>query len=119
MPRSDRDGHPRRSPLNRFCFGSVVEELVVHGPAPVLLVHPGETPDGQGPRPALKRILIPLDGSELAERVLEPAIDIGTLAGAVYTLIHIVDPGSPLDGFAAVTEPRRSNMGVCNEGPWL
>ena len=84
----------------------------MRGPAPVLLVHPGETPDGQGPRPALKRILIPLDGSELAERVLEPAIDIGTLAGAVYTLIHIADPGSPLDGFAAVTEPRH-RIWVC------
>jgi len=100
-----------RSPLNRFCFGSVAEELVRHGPAPILLVHPGEAPDGQGPKPAFQRILIPLDGSELAERVLEPATAIGTLTGAQFALIRAVEPSSLLDGFAAVAEPRAIEYG--------
>ena len=95
-----------RGPLSRFCFGSVAERLILHGPAPVLLVHPGKTCNGQGPKPAFKRILVPLNGSQLAEGVLKPAITIGRLMGAHYTLVHTVEAGSLLDGFATLAEPR-------------
>ena len=95
-----------RGPLSRFCFGSVAEKLILDGLAPILLVHPGKTRNGQRPKPAFKRILIPLDGSELAERVLKPAIAIGSLMGADCTLIQTVGASSLLDGFATAADPR-------------
>ena len=63
-----------RGPLSCFFAGSVAEGLVRHGPAPVLLVRARKAPREPGPKPGLKRLLIPLDGSDLAERILEPAI---------------------------------------------
>jgi len=93
-----------RGPLSRFWLGSVAVELVRHGPAPVLLVRP------QGPLPELeaeptwKRILIPLDGSELAERVLEPAIALGSLADAEYTLVRVVASRLVPDGYPVAAE---------------
>ena len=95
-----------RSPLSRLCGGSVAENLFLRGPSPILLVHPERTRDRQAQRPSFKRILIPLDGSESAERAVGPAIAIGDLTGAEYTLIHTVATGSLMDGFATAADPR-------------
>jgi nucleotide-binding universal stress UspA family protein len=40
-------------------------------------------------------VLIPLDGSELAEQVLEPALAIIDAARAEYTLLRVVKPMTP------------------------
>jgi nucleotide-binding universal stress UspA family protein len=95
-----------RSPISRLCGGSVAEKLILNGRAPILLIHPGKTRERQRPKLALRRILIPLDGSELAECALKPAIAIGRLMGADYTLVQTVDACSRLDGFATVVQPR-------------
>lgn len=79
-------------PLSRFWLGSVADELVRHGPVPIVLVRPQEARHDQSATPILKRILIPLDGSELAERVLEPVIALGCLMDTEYTLIRVVEP---------------------------
>lgn len=94
-----------RGPLSRFWLGSVADTLVRHAPAPILLVRPQEVPEDPGTKPALRHVLIPLDGSELAERVLEPAIQLGSLMDAEYTLIHSIELSSLLDGYAIVAEP--------------
>jgi nucleotide-binding universal stress UspA family protein len=39
-----------------------------------------------------RHILVPLDGSELSEGILEPALSLGSLSGARYTLLRIVLP---------------------------
>ena len=95
-----------RGPLSRFCLGSIAEKLILDGRAPVLLLHPGKARNGQRPKPAFKRILIPLDGSEMAGRVLRPAIAIGTLMGADCTLIQTVGASSLRDRFATAADPR-------------
>jgi len=94
-----------RGPLDCFLAGSVAEGLVRHGSAPVLLVRPQEPLHGPEPEPSLKRLLIPLDGSELAERILEPAIALGSAMDAECILIRAVEPTSPLDGFAVIVDP--------------
>lgn len=43
----------------------------------------------------LRRVLIPLDGSELAEQVLEPALALGPAAQAEYTLLRVVEQLTP------------------------
>jgi nucleotide-binding universal stress UspA family protein len=38
-----------------------------------------------------QHILLPLDGSALAEQILEPALALGDLTRAAYTLLHVVE----------------------------
>jgi nucleotide-binding universal stress UspA family protein len=80
-----------RGPLSRFWLGSVADELVRRLPMPLLLVRPhGEAPDWAGV--PLKNVLIALDGSALAEAVLGPAVELGRLTGASFTLVGAVPP---------------------------
>jgi nucleotide-binding universal stress UspA family protein len=79
-------------PLTRSWLGSVADELVRRAPVPILLVRPREAVADFGHEPVLRHILIPLDGSELAEQVLEPALALGNLMQADYTLLRVVGP---------------------------
>jgi nucleotide-binding universal stress UspA family protein len=81
-----------RGPLGRFWLGSAADELVRTLSMPVLLVRPGEGLPDLEREPNLKRILIALDGSALAEQVLAPAVEIGRLMGAELTLLRVVRP---------------------------
>jgi nucleotide-binding universal stress UspA family protein len=81
-----------RGPLSRFWLGSVADQLVRRSPVPILLVHPSSGAPDLTSDTVLLRILIPLDGSELAEQILQPAIDLGRLMDADYTLLRVVEP---------------------------
>jgi len=83
-----------RGPLNRFGLGSVADELVRRAPIPILLVRPGEKVPGLIPEPILDSILVPLDGSVLAEQVLAPALELARLMGAWCSLLRVVESGS-------------------------
>jgi nucleotide-binding universal stress UspA family protein len=81
-----------RGPFSRFWLGSVADQLIRRSLIPLLLVHPHEgTPDWTQDQ-CLLRVLIPLDGSALAEQVLEPALALGRLMRAEYTLLRVVEP---------------------------
>ncbi len=80
-----------RGPLGRAWLGSVADRLVRHISKPVLLVRP--TADSEvelTDAHRFERILIPLDGSDLAEVSLEWAKTIGIGEGAAYTLVRAV-----------------------------
>jgi nucleotide-binding universal stress UspA family protein len=79
-----------RGALRRFWLGSVADELLRRSTVPLLLIRPREEAVNFDKEPALNHILIPLDGSELAERVLEPATALGGLMQAHYTLFRVV-----------------------------
>ena len=83
-----------RGPLSRLGIGSVADELIRRAGVPVLLVRPGEMAADLFPEPALDNILIPLDGSALAEQVLGPALDLARLTGARCSLLRIIAPRS-------------------------
>jgi nucleotide-binding universal stress UspA family protein len=91
-----------RGALARFWLGSVTDEMVRHLPIPILLVRPQEGEPMWRHEPMLKHILLPLDGTPLAEQILEPAIALGSLMGADYTLLRaikpVLPPGSPPGG---------------------
>lgn len=81
-----------RTGFERLWLGSVAEALMRHSSAPVLLVRPGgAAPDLKHP-PQIGTILVPLDGSALSERIVEPAERLGRLCGAGYLLFHVVVP---------------------------
>jgi nucleotide-binding universal stress UspA family protein len=81
-----------RGPLSRFWLGSVANELMRRMPMPVLMVRAQESVPEAGKEPNFQHLLIPLDGSELAEQILESAIGIGSCMGARYTLLRVVEP---------------------------
>jgi nucleotide-binding universal stress UspA family protein len=61
-----------RSGLNRFLLGSVAEKVLRGSANPLFLVRAAEE-IAEGVDPTLKSIIVPLDGSELAESVLPMA----------------------------------------------
>jgi nucleotide-binding universal stress UspA family protein len=81
-----------RGPLARFWLGSVADELVRRMPLPLLLVRPREKAPGLAAEHPLRHVLIPLDGSPLAETILEPAVALGGADGVAYTLLRLVLP---------------------------
>ncbi len=84
-----------RGPFSRFWLGSVADALVRRLPMPILLVRPrDETPNLAAEIP-VRRVLIPLDGSDLAEQILRPATELGSLTQAEYTLLRVVEPFLP------------------------
>jgi nucleotide-binding universal stress UspA family protein len=79
-------------PFKRLWFGSVADAVVRKNESPTLIVPP--TPRSMaslGTGPSIDHVLVPLDGSIAAERVLE---DVGAVASPGYdlTLVHVVAP---------------------------
>ena len=82
-----------RGPLGRAWLGSVADRMVRHLTKPVLLVRPTSNSEVElTDTHRFDRILVPLDGSELAEVSLEWATAIGKAEGAEYTLVRVVPP---------------------------
>ena len=80
-------------PLSRFWLGSVADKLIRRLPVPKLVVRPSD--DGAidlSHEPELRRLLIPLDGTKEAERILEPAVSLGRLVEAEFLLLRVVQP---------------------------
>jgi nucleotide-binding universal stress UspA family protein len=83
-----------RGPFARLLLGSVTDQFVRHAPVPVLVLRPTDeyAPLELAARPQLDHLVIPLDGSALAEQVLDPAVRLGRVFGADYTLALVLDP---------------------------
>lgn len=79
-------------PASRAWFGSVADELLRRATVPVLLVRPraGQRPRTQAAVP--RRVVIPLDGSSAAERIIAPASSLAMLWGADCRLLRAVPP---------------------------
>jgi nucleotide-binding universal stress UspA family protein len=95
-----------RGPLGRFWLGSVADELVRQTPIPLLLVRPSEIGPDWKTEPVLKHVLVPLDGSALAEHILEAAVSLGRLMNADYRLLRVIKPITPANyAFAGANLP--------------
>ena len=80
-----------RGGVRRAWLGSVADHLVRHLEVPVLLVRPAE--DGAATTSAsASQILVPLDGSALAEDAIGPAADLARLWGSELALLRVVHP---------------------------
>ena len=86
-----------RGALGRFWLGSVADQLLRNLTKPLILIRPKEGPPDFGQEPALKRLLLPLDGTALAEQMIEPAAALGSLTDADYTLLRVTQPPAAVD----------------------
>jgi nucleotide-binding universal stress UspA family protein len=96
-----------RGAFARFWLGSTADKIVRHSSVPTLLVRPGEQSAPElTDRPFIKKIVIPLDGSELAERAIEPATKLGRTVGAEYSLALVLDAVEDIEKLARMKIPQ-------------
>lgn len=103
-----------RGPLTRAWLGSMADALVRGSRLPLLLVHPQDPdePSYQADLP-LRKILVPLDGSSLAETAVDGAISVLgqdlelTLIRVVQGPFHFASPYMP-DTIRATDESARA-----------
>lgn len=81
-----------RGPFARFWRGSVADTLMRQLSIPLVMLRGSKEESDLTSRPAVRQVLIPLDGSSFSERVLEPLATWGALTDAEYTLVHVIDP---------------------------
>ncbi|MBI4519644.1 MAG: universal stress protein [Gemmatimonadetes bacterium] len=79
-----------RTGVSRAWLGSVADGLVRHTSTPTLLVRSGDDPPDWETEPHVEHMLIPLDGSETSEAILEPAALVASLMASEVTLLHVV-----------------------------
>jgi nucleotide-binding universal stress UspA family protein len=92
--------------LSRAIIGSVSDYLIRHLSVPLLVVHASEAGADVNHGKSFRRVLIPFDGSELAERILVPARTLGDLSKAEYRLLGVVAPRHDLIG--SLAQPSQS-----------
>jgi nucleotide-binding universal stress UspA family protein len=97
-----------RSGLARWLFGSTATKLLEAATVPVLFLRPKAGEDKGAPGPVVKKILVPLDGSETAMSILNTVEAFAKAMGASLVLFHAVEPIAAYPGFetqsvAAVT----------------
>lgn len=69
------------SGLSRWLLSSVAERVLHSASCPVLIIRSPEPP---------RHVLIPLDGSALSERALEPGVELAARLGGTVTLLRAV-----------------------------
>jgi nucleotide-binding universal stress UspA family protein len=83
-----------RSGISRLSLGSVTDSLIRHTTIPVLVVKPPTSYLNPQVAKAIKRIVVPLDGSALAEQILPPILTLAKLEEAEITLLNVLIPQS-------------------------
>jgi len=83
-----------RSGISRLSLGSVTDSLIRHTTIPVLVVKPPTSYLNPQVIEAFKRIVVPLDGSTLAEQILPRVLELAKLEDAEITLLNVLIPQS-------------------------
>ena len=79
-----------RSGLNRWLLGSVAEKVLRGASAPVLLIRASEEAQTEGEK-QFESVIVPLDGSSLAEQVLPSIADLAKQLGLEVILFRAYD----------------------------
>ncbi|MFN2135564.1 MAG: universal stress protein [Candidatus Promineifilaceae bacterium] len=82
------------SGMQRWFLGSVAHKVVQAADAPVLLLPSGATSPSGGPV-EFERMIVPLDGSPLAEHVLAPAVALCRCLDMELILVRAYNPSFP------------------------
>lgn len=79
--------------ISRMVIGSVTDRVARASTIPVMTITAREDEPGQA-RVAISRIIVPLDGSDLAEEALPVAAALAKRTGGVVRLVHVISPSS-------------------------
>ncbi|MGB3713028.1 MAG: universal stress protein [Candidatus Promineifilaceae bacterium] len=74
-----------RSGVNRWIYGSVADKVLHNAPCAKAIIHPQVKIEPF----SIKRILVPLDGSSIAEQALEPALALAEAVSAELILHQV------------------------------
>lgn len=85
-----------RGGITRLSFGSVTDSLIRHTTIPVLVVKPHASYLNPGADELFRRIIVPLDGSSLAEEILPGVVALAKLDTARLTLLTVLVPRTSL-----------------------
>jgi nucleotide-binding universal stress UspA family protein len=99
-----------RGGVSRFWLGSVADELLRIADVPVLAVRPARRGPGLGRERRFRHLLAPLDGSDLAEQALAPAVVTARLWNARLTLLRVITPHLAIARPAPVTRLDRADL---------
>lgn len=83
-----------RSGISRLSLGSVTDSLIRHTAIPVLVVKPPTSYLNPQVGDAFKRVVVPLDGSTLAEQILPRILTLAKLEDAEVILLHVLSAQS-------------------------
>ncbi len=83
-----------RGLVGRLVQGDVALKLAHALTCPVLLLKPLSDPPAPVPPTGFHHILLPLDGSRLAETAIEPALALSAAEARLVTLVQVVVPAS-------------------------
>lgn len=86
-----------RSGLSRLSLGSVTDSLIRHTSIPVLVVKPPTSYLNPQVSEPFTRVVVPLDGSKLAEQILPRVMTLAGLEDAEITLLHVLTSHSYSD----------------------
>ncbi|HUE75908.1 MAG TPA: universal stress protein [Chloroflexota bacterium] len=104
-----------RSGLGRWIYGSVADEVIRRASVPILLIPVDCAESWQDEK--VGPVLVPLDGSRLAEQAVKQASDLARVIGAPLLLVRIVemfislgtDPRTP-DGEMSLTAEEQNYL---------
>ncbi len=81
-----------RGGVSRIALGSVADYLIRRAGVPVLIVKPPVTFLGGGLEETFNRIVVPLDGSALAEQILPQVAALASRLNATVSLLQVLTP---------------------------
>lgn len=93
--------------VGRLATGTVAERVTRHAEQPVLLIRLTDTMIGVSPPPPA-RLIVPLDGSDLATQALPVAQELASRLHMPVHLITVIDPeeiGAPVVAYEATISP--------------
>jgi nucleotide-binding universal stress UspA family protein len=96
-----------RTGVSRAWLGSVADGVLHHAAAPILMLRASDDDPTLGAAISFKRIIVPLDGSEIAEQAIPHALIVAEMTGAQLLLLRVVVPlhAPPPLPFAVPTIP--------------
>ncbi|HEX9129293.1 MAG TPA: universal stress protein [Gemmatimonadaceae bacterium] len=81
-----------RGGIKRVTLGSVTDYLIRNTNIPVLVVRPPASFISANPVETLSRIVVPLDGSALAEQILPEVAALASRLNSTVSLLHVLTP---------------------------
>jgi nucleotide-binding universal stress UspA family protein len=80
-----------RGAIGRWVIGSVADRVARTSLVPVMVIRPREESDNEGPAPMIRRLIVPLDGSDLASQALPFVELLATSLRVPVLLVNVTD----------------------------